>query len=93
VEQLQIIEKLTAVIQENVKTHFGHSRPTARGLETVRKYAQEQLDVFLNEMIKESPRLQKEWRLGHPLLILTRVNPSTKSYKITITTKDNPKGL
>ena len=92
-QDLKIVEKLTQVIQENVTKHFGHSRPTEKGLETVRKYAQEQLDLYLKEMIKASPNLQKEWRTGHPFLVLSRVSSSTKSYQITLTTKDNPKGL
>ncbi len=90
---LEIIDKLTSVIQANVDHHFGYMRPTEKGLETVRKYAQEQLDLYLKKMIAESEELQKRWRGGHPLMIISRVSRKTTAYEIVITTKDNPKGL
>ena len=92
-ENLEIIDKLTAVIQANVAKHFGHMRPTEKGLETVRKYSQEQLDLYVKGLMKESEDLQKRWRGGHPLIILARVGRKTGNYEIVITTKDNPKGL
>ncbi len=92
-ENLEIIQKLTTVIQANVMRHFGHMRPTEKGLDTVRKYAQEQLDLYLKGMIAESKELQQRWKGGHPLIILSRVSRKTREYEIVITTKDNPKGL
>ncbi len=91
-KELKIISQLTAVIQANVDEHFGFQRPNNRSLERVREYAQEMLDVYIKELMKESEDLRKQWALGHPFLALCRVSGESRTYKISITTKDNPKG-
>jgi hypothetical protein len=92
-QPLKIIIKLKTVIQKDVTDHFGHGRPSLRGLEEVRKYAQERLDQYVGEMMKESDELKKKWRFGHPLIIYARISLKTRSYAIDITTKDNPKAM
>jgi hypothetical protein len=92
-KDLKIINQLTAVIQANVDEHFGFQRPNNRSLERVRQYAQEMLDLYIKELMKESEELKTQWSLGHPFLVLCRVSGETRTYKITLTTKDNPKGL
>jgi hypothetical protein len=92
-KDLKIVNHLTAVIQANVDEHFGFQRPNNRSLERVRQYAQEMLDLYVKEMMKESEELQKQWILGHPFLALCRVSGETRTYQIRLTTKDNPKGL
>ncbi len=91
-KELKIITQLTAILQANVDEHFGFMRPNNRSIERVREYAQEMLDVYVKGLMKESEDLRKQWALGHPFLILCRVSGETRGYKISITTKDNPKG-
>ena len=90
---LKIIVKLKAAIQRDVDDHFGHGRPTIRGVEEVRKYAQERLDQYIKEMMKESEELKNRWILGHPLIIYSHISLETRAYEIEITTRDNPKAL
>lgn len=90
---LKIIIKLKTVIQKDVTDHFGHSRPTQRGLVEVRKYAQERLDQYIKEMMKESEDLEEKWRYRHPLIIYAHISLRTRSYEIEITTEDNPKAM
>lgn len=90
---LKIIIKLKTVIQKDVTDHFGHSRPTQRGLMEVRKYAQERLDQYIKEMMKESEELEEQWRFGHPLIIYAHISLRTRSYEVEITTRENPKAM
>jgi len=92
-DPLKIIIKLKTVIQKDVDDHYGFGRPTARGVEEVRKYAQERLDLYIREMKKESPELEKQWAHGHPLIIYSHISHATRTYAIEITTPDNPKAL
>jgi hypothetical protein len=92
-KHLKIIIKLKAAIQADVKKRFGHGRPTIRGVEQVRKYAQELLDRYIEEMMKESDELREKWILGHPLMIYCRISLKSRHYEIDITTKDNPKAM
>ena len=88
---LKIIVQLQAVIQKDVTAHFGHGRPTLRGIEEVRKYGQDRLDQYIGVLKKESPELEKLWRFGHPLMIHAKLSVDTHSYAIEITAKDEPK--
>jgi hypothetical protein len=87
----KIIFQLQAVIQKDVTAHFGHGRPTLRGVEEVRKYGQDRLDQYIGVLKKESLELEKLWRSGHPLVIHARISVDTRSYAIDITAKDEPK--
>ena len=92
-DDLKIITQLTAIIQANVDKTFGKGRPpNNRSLEMVRQYAQQLLDSYMKELMKESPELKKTWPFGHPFIVVTKVSVETRSYQITITTKDNPQG-
>jgi len=90
---IRIISQLTRILQQSVDKHFGHMRPNNRSLEAARDHAQKLLDQYVEALMKESPDLKKLWALGHPFLVLCTVSLETRSYKISITTKDNPKGL
>ncbi len=90
---IRIISQLTRILQASVDKHFGHMRPNNRSLDAARDHAQKLLDQYIDGLMKESPELKKQWALGHPFLVLCTVSLETRSYKISITTKDNPKGL
>lgn len=90
---LRIISQLTRILQTSVDKYFGHMRPNNRSLEAARDHAQKILDQYMGELMKESPELKTQWSLGHPFRVLCNVSLETRSYKISITTKDNPKGL
>jgi|SRR5579859_4088356 len=92
-KHLKIIIKLKVVLQKDVNDHFGHGRPTQKGIEVVRKYAQERLDQYIDEMMKESDELKERWKFGHPLIIYCHISLKTHTYAIEITTKDNPKAM
>lgn len=92
-KQLKIIIRLKVAIQSDVKKRFGHGRPTQKGVEAVREYAQELLDRYIEEMMKESDELREKWILGHPLRAYVRISLKTRHYAVDITTKDNPKNL
>lgn len=90
---IRIISQLTRILQQSVDKHFGFMRPNNRSLEAARDHAQKLLDQYIGELMKESPDLKKQWALGHPFLVLCTVSLETRTYKISITTRDNPKGL
>ena len=90
---LRIVSQLTRILQQSVDKHFGFMRPNNRSLEAAREHAQKLLDQYIDGLMKESPDLKKQWALGHPFLVLCRVSLETRSYQVSITTKDNPKGL
>jgi hypothetical protein len=90
---LKIIVKLKTVIQKDVTDHYGHGRPTQKGLDEVKKYAQERLDQYIEEMKKESEELKDKWGAGNPLIIYARISLRTHTYEIDITTRDNPKAM
>ena len=90
---IRIVSQLTRILQASVDKNFGHMRPNNRSLETARQHAQDILDKYIQELMKESPELKKQWSLGHPFLVLCKVSLETRSYQVSITTKDNPKGL
>jgi hypothetical protein len=87
----RIINMLQAVIQKDVMSHYGHCRPTLRGVEEVRKFAQERLDLYVEKLKKESQELRDLWVIGHPLAITAKISVNTRDYQIEITTKDDPK--
>ena len=87
---MKILIQLKAVIQKDVTDHFGHGRPTLKGVEDVRKYAQDRLDQYIKELQKQSKELQETWKLGHPFVITSRISLDTHTYAIDITTKDTP---
>ncbi|HEY5037653.1 MAG TPA: hypothetical protein VIJ93_01120, partial [bacterium] len=58
-QPLKIIVKLKTVIQKDINDHYGHGRPSLRGVEEVRKYGQERLDQYVGELMKESEELEK----------------------------------
>ena len=90
---LKIIVKLKSVIQKDVLDLFGHGRPTQRGVEEVHRYAQERLDLYIEEMKKASPELRELWPGKNPLIIYAHISTKTHTYEIEITTRDNPKAL
>jgi len=90
---LKIIVKLKTVIQKDVTDRFGHGRPTQKGVDEVRKYSQERLNQYIEEMKKESEELEEKWRFGHPLIVYVHISLKTHTYAIEITTKDNPKAM
>ncbi len=90
---IRIVSQLTRILQQSVEKHFGHMRPNNRSLETARQHAQDILDKYIQELMKESPELKKLWGLGHPFIVLCKVSLETRTYQVSITTKDNPKGL
>ncbi len=87
----RIINMLQAVIQKDVMGHYGHCRPSIRGVEEVRKFAQERLDLYVEKLKKESKELRDLWVIGHPLVISAKISVNTRDYQIEITTKDEPK--
>lgn len=90
---LKIIIKLKTVLQKEVTDRFGHGRPTQKGVEEVRKYAQERLDQYIDEMKKESVELEEKWRSVHPLIVYVHISLKTHTYAVEITTRDNPKAM
>src|SRR5579885_1046984 len=91
--QLKIIVKLKTAIQKEVTERFGHGRPTLRGVEEVRKFAQMRLDEYIEGLKKESAMLEEMWRGAHPLIIYCHISLKTRTYAIEITTRDNPKAM
>jgi hypothetical protein len=90
---IRIVSQLTRILQASVDKQFGFQRPNNRSLELARQHAQDILDKYIQELMKESPELRAQWGAGHPFLVLCRLSLETRSYQISITTKDNPKGL
>jgi hypothetical protein len=84
----RIINMLQAVLQKDVMSHYGHCRPTLRGVEDVRKFAQDRLDLYVEKLKKESPELREQWPMGHPLVINAKISVNSRDYQVEITTKD-----
>ena len=87
---LKILSQLKAVIQADVLKKFGSALPDRRSLEAVREHGQKLLDAYIRELMKASPDLQKQWALGHPFKVVSRMSVQTRTFEIDITTKDNP---
>lgn len=87
---LKILTQLKAVIQADVIKKFGTSLPDRRSLEAVREHGQKLLDTYIKEIMKASPELQKQWALGHPFKVTSRMSVQTRTFEIDITAKDNP---
>jgi hypothetical protein len=88
--QLKILAQLKAVIQADVTKKFGMALPDRRSLEAVREHGQKLLDTYIKELMKNSPELEKQWRLGHPFKVTSHMSVQTRTFEIDITTKDNP---
>ena len=88
-EKPNIVTQLKAVIQADVTRKFGKALPDRRSLEAVQQHGQKLLDTYLQELMKASPELRKEWSLGHPFKVTSRMSVETRSFEIDITTKDN----
>ena len=84
----RIINMLQAVLQKDVMSHYGHCRPTIRGVEEVRKFAQDRLDLYVEKLKKESPELREQWAMGHPLVIHAKISVNSRDYQVEIGTKD-----
>jgi uncharacterized protein YaaR (DUF327 family) len=89
-ENLKILTQLKAVIQADVIKKFGNALPDRRSLEAVREHGQKLLDTYVQELMKQSPDLQKQWSLGHPFKITSHMSVQTRTFEIDITSKDNP---
>ena len=86
---LKILTQLKAVIQADVTKKFGRALPDRRSLEAVQEHGQKLLDLYLKELMKDSPQLQKQWALGHPFKVTSRMSVQTRTFEVDITTKDN----
>jgi len=89
-EKPNIVTQLKAVIQADVTRKFGKALPDRRSLEAVQQHGQQLLDTYIKELMKASPELRKEWSLGHPFKVTSRMSVETRSFEIDITAKDNP---
>ena len=85
---LKILAQLKAVIQADVTKKFGTSLPDRRSLEAVQQHGQRLLDAYIKELMKASPDLQKQWSLGHPFKVISRMSVETRTFEIDIVTKD-----
>lgn len=90
-EQPNIVTQLKAVIQADVKRKFGTALPDRHSLEAVRVHGQQLLDTYIKELMKASPDLKKQWALGHPFRVTSRMSVETRTFEVDITTKDDPK--
>lgn len=86
---LKILTQLKAIIQADVAKKFGRALPDRRSLEAVQEHGQKLLDLYLKELMKSSPQLQKQWALGHPFKVISRMSVQTRTFEIDITAKDN----
>lgn len=92
-QNLKILTQLKAVIQADVIKKFGTALPDRRSLEAVRDHGQKLLDTYIQELMKQSPDLKKQWSLGHPFRVTSRMSVQTRTFEIDITTKDDPKAF
>jgi hypothetical protein len=88
-QNLKILAQLKAVIQADVIKKFGSALPDRRSLEAVREHGQRLLDTYIKELMKQSPDLQKQWSLGHPFRVVSKMSVETRTFEVDITTRDN----
>lgn len=86
---LKILTQLKAVIQADIIKKFGTALPDRHSLEAVREHGQRLLDTYIKELMKASPELQKQWSLGHPFKVTSRMSVQTRTFEIDIAAKDN----
>lgn len=89
-EKPNIVTQLKAVIQADVTKKFGTALPDRRSLETVQQHGQKLLDTYINELMKASPELKKQWALGHPFKVTSKMSVETRTFEIDITSKEAP---
>lgn len=87
---LKVLTQLKAVIQADVIKNFGTALPDRRSLEAVQQHGQKLLDTYIKELMKASPELQKQWALGHPFKVTSRMSVQTRTFEVDIITKDSP---
>ncbi len=87
-ESPNIVAQLKAVVQADVIKKFGSALPDRRSLEAVREHGQRLLDTYIKELMKQSPELKRQWALGHPFRVVSKMSVQTRTFEIDITTKD-----
>jgi hypothetical protein len=67
---------------------FRQPASTGKTLEKVETFAQKQLNMFLEGMMKESPDLKRNWKNGHPFVAKAAINRETLGFEIQIIEKE-----
>ncbi len=80
-----VIQQIQKVIQENVNRYFGPLKIAEKTPDKVKAFAQNQLDFFINGIVKESPELRMKWMHGHPYHIHLRMTSVADKFGIEIT--------
>ncbi len=80
-----VAKQLEKLIQQNVNKYFGALKPAERTADKVRAFAQNQLDFFINGIVKESPDLRMKWVNGHPYHAHLRIMPGSNLFEVEVT--------
>ena len=71
-------------IQQNTVKHFGPLPAKDKTIEKVEAFAQRQLDIFIEALIRESPEMWQKWKGGHPFKAKAVINRATLAFGIKI---------
>jgi hypothetical protein len=83
-ESSAMMFQLEKNIQQNAVKHFGPLPPKDKTVEKVEAFAQRQLDIFIEALIRESPEMWKKWKGGHPFTAKAVINRATLEFGIKI---------
>ncbi len=79
-----VVAQLRKLIQDNVNKFFGPLRPTEKTPDKVRAFAQNQLNFFINGIVRESAELRTKWAKGHPYHAHLRMTGDAKVFEVEI---------
>jgi hypothetical protein len=80
-----VVKQLQKLLQDNVNRYFGPLKPAEKTPDKVQAFAQNQLDFFINGIVRESPELRLKWVKGHPYHVHLRFDPNTRFYEAELT--------
>ena len=83
-----MLTQLEKLIRQNVIRYFANQPSQEKTLEKVEVFAQKQLNLFLDGMMKESPDLKRSWKNGHPFVAKAAINAKTLDFEIQIVEKE-----
>ena len=79
-----LIGQMEGIITQNVVKYFASLPPEQKTVEKVEYYAQKQLNILMDGIMKESLDLRKKWKSGHPFKAKAAIDKESLSFRIQI---------
>lgn len=87
-EPNSMLSQMEKLIRKNVVMYFANKPNSEKTLENVEVFAKKQLDMFMAEIMKNNPGLQRGWKNGHPFVAKAAINKETMSFEILVVERE-----